>query len=127
LPAERATIAIIMLEHSEGSTSRSGGKAVSRHVPSPARRDRKQAGLSEGGDQRPVSCDVQNGVPMVHGKGHGHYVSREGGRQMLVLERSQGERIRINDTTEVVVLEIHPDHVKVAIDSAAGDATKPQG
>ena len=72
---------------------------------------------------RCVSCDVGNGVPMANNKARGYYVSRGGRRPMLVVERRSGERIRINDTTEVVVLEIHPEQVKVAIECVSeGDA-----
>ena len=46
---------------------------------------------------------------------------------MLVLDRRQGQRIRINGTTEVVVLEIHPDQVRIAIESSPDNVTKAQG
>jgi len=68
--------------------------------------------------RRRVSCEVTNGLPTANGKVRGYYVSRRGGRPMLVVECRSGERIRINDTKEFVVLEIHPDQVRIVIECA---------
>ena len=46
---------------------------------------------------------------------------------MFILECRQGERIRINGTMEVVVLEIHPDEVKFNIASSPDDVMYSQG
>jgi hypothetical protein len=73
-----------------------------------------------------VSCDVGNGLPTANGKARGYYVSRGDGRPMLVVERRSGDRIRINAMTEVVVLEIHPDRVMVAV-KTPGNITTSSG
>jgi len=78
-------------------------------------------------DGLPVCCELCNGLPVVHGKARGHYVSRTGGRRMLVLERSQGERIRINEATELVVMEVHPERVMIAVVSSSGDGARRAG
>lgn len=73
---------------------------------------------------RCVACEVGNGLPIVNGKAAGYYISRQDGHRMLVLERRSGERIRINGTAEVVILEVHPDLVKLAIEYLPDDAAK---
>jgi carbon storage regulator len=79
------------------------------------------------GDGRCVSCKVDNGLPMVHGKARGYYVSHRGGRRTLVVVRGRGERIRINGTTEIVILEIHADQVNIAIKSLPDVTTRSHG
>ena len=81
-----------------------------------------QVRLFSGGNGRHVSCEVRDGLPKVHHKVRGHYVSRQGGPPRLVLERGRGDRIRINGTTDVVVLEIHAGQLKIAIESLPDDA-----
>jgi hypothetical protein len=61
---------------------------------------------------------------MANGKARSYYVSRHDGHRMLVVERRSGDRIRINSTTEVVILEIHPDLVKLAIECLPDDGAK---
>ena len=56
----------------------------------------------------------------------GHYVSRQGGSRMLVLERRRGERLRINGTAEIVILEVHAEYVKITIESSPDNAAKLQ-
>jgi hypothetical protein len=67
---------------------------------------------------------VGDGLPLANGKAHGYYVSRHDGRRLLVLERRSGERIRINGTAEVVILEIRPGRVKLAINCVPDDGAK---
>jgi len=55
---------------------------------------------------------------MIHGHAWGYYASRDGAR-MLVVECGADHRIRINDTVEIVVLEIGNGTVQVRIDDAA--------
>lgn len=96
-----------MPQHAEGrSTLGCGAAAAARHASSAARQDAKQVGRFSGGDGRCLSCEVRNGFPTVSGKVPGYYLSHNGGRRTLVLEGHQGDRIRINDTTELIVLEI---------------------
>jgi hypothetical protein len=75
-------------------------------------------------DGRCVSCEVGNGLPIANGKAPGYYVSRHDGHRMLVVERGTGERLRINGSIEVVILEIHPDLVKFAIECLLDDRAK---
>lgn len=76
-----------------------------------------QGGSFPAGRARVIACEVGDGLPTVHGKGRAHYVSHQEGSRMLVLERSCGDRIRINATVEVTVVEIGPDEVKIAIET----------
>jgi hypothetical protein len=64
-----------------------------------------------------IECDVRDGLPTVRGKGRAHYVTGQSGRHMLIVERRLGERIRINSTTEVVILDIAPDVIRIAIET----------
>lgn len=97
-------------------SSTCGGEAAMRRSNSAAPRAVPRAGLSSGADGRCVACEVRNGLPMVRGKVRGHYVSHQGGSRMLVIERGRGDRIRINDSTEIVVLEIYADRVMIAVE-----------
>jgi len=45
---------------------------------------------------------------------------------MLVVKLRLGERLRINRTTEVVILEIGSDMVKVGVERAADNVVKPR-
>jgi carbon storage regulator CsrA len=38
---------------------------------------------------------------------------------MLVMDRKQGERIRINDTTEIVILEVNQQQVTIAVETSS--------
>jgi hypothetical protein len=67
-----------------------------------------------------IECEVHDGVPTVSGKARAHYRTGPGGRRMLVVDRHVGQRIRINATTEIVVLEISPDVVTIAVETAPG-------
>ena len=117
-----------MLEHPEGgSTSNCGTEAVAQHTLSVPRQDPRQAEYSSRGDGRYLSCEVRNGLATIHDAVWSYYLSRHDGRRMLVLELCQGERIRINGTAAVVVLEIHPDRVTTAIECVMDDATKAHG
>jgi hypothetical protein len=64
-----------------------------------------------------IDCEIQSGVPTVRGKAQAHYVTGPSGQRMLVVDRKPGERIRINDTTEVVILEIGPNQVTVSVET----------
>ena len=44
-----------------------------------------------------------------------YYLFRKDGSRLLVLERRNGQRIRVNETTELVVLEAHKYEVTFAI------------
>jgi hypothetical protein len=85
------------------------GKAAAPRGPNSGKRRRK-------GER--IECEVREGVPTVHGKARAHYATGQSGGRMLVFERGAGERIRINATTEVVILEVGSNQVKVAIETA---------
>src|SRR3974377_667306 len=55
-----------------------------------------------------IDCEFRDGLATVRGKGIAHYTTGQNGRHMLIVDRRPGERIRINSTTEVVILEIGP-------------------
>jgi len=63
-----------------------------------------------------ITCRCGDGIPAFNGGGRGYYVSR-GGTRMLVMECKPGQRVRINDTIEVVVLATGDDEVRLAIDA----------
>lgn len=109
------------------SPARSDGETVARYTNFAEPEVSQPVGPSVGGNGRCVSCEVRNGLPTLLGNARGHYVSRQGGSRMLVFDRRPGQRIRINGTTEVVVLEIHPDQVTIAIETSPDDVTTSQG
>lgn len=55
----------------------------------------------------------------MNGHGWSYYVSQRGKWPMLVLGGRSGERIRINDSVDLVVLGIGRDHVRLGIESEA--------
>ena len=63
-----------------------------------------------------IDCEFYDGLATVRGKGPAHYSTGENGRQTLIVDRRPGERIRINSTTEVLILEIGPGDILVAIE-----------
>ena len=77
--------------------------------------------------QQCVSCDVRQGLPRISGNIWSYYVSRQGGHQMLVLGRKPSERIRINDTTDIVVLAIRNGQVELGIERVPGVDTTAAG
>jgi hypothetical protein len=64
-----------------------------------------------------ATCEIRDGIPRTNG--WGYYASR-GGSRMLVMERRSDQRIRINDSIEIIVLEIGDDKVRLGIDGAPG-------
>jgi Global regulator protein family len=70
-----------------------------------------------GADRRSVSCEVRENTVLMRDRVWSYYKSQQGKRQMLVLDRGQGERMRINGCVELIVLGIENDQVKLAIES----------
>ncbi|HBO46444.1 MAG TPA: hypothetical protein DD670_21455 [Planctomycetaceae bacterium] len=64
-----------------------------------------------------MTCGIRDGIPTIDGGGRGHYVSR-GGVQMLVVQCRPGQRIRINDSIEVIVLTTDDEEVRLGIGAA---------
>jgi hypothetical protein len=67
-----------------------------------------------------ANCEVREGIPTT--QGWGYYASRNGSR-MLVLDRRLDQRIRINGTVEIVVLEAGDEKVRLGIEGALGSDT----
>ncbi len=64
---------------------------------------------------RCVQCEIHEGLPVIHQRVSSHYVSKPGGGCMLTLERKPGERIRIGDSLDVVVLAIDSHAVRLGL------------
>jgi hypothetical protein len=60
------------------------------------------------------SCQIRDRIPRINGRARGYYTSRNGVR-MLIVEPSVNQRMRINGTLEVVVLEIGDGEVRLGI------------
>jgi hypothetical protein len=64
-----------------------------------------------------IDCDVHDGLPTIRGKAKAHYITGKNGSPLLVVERRAGERIRINATTDLVILAVTGDSVRIAVES----------
>lgn len=64
-----------------------------------------------------ATCEIRDGIPRTNG--WGYYASHDGTR-MLVMERRPDQRIRINGTVEIVVLEADNERVRLGIDGTPG-------
>ena len=62
-----------------------------------------------------LSCKLQNGIPTVHGSDSGYYHFSQEGKRFLVLNRRQDESILIDNTIDIVVLEVKDDEVILGI------------
>jgi hypothetical protein len=60
-------------------------------------------------------CEIRDGIPTT--KGWGYYAFRNGVR-LLVVERGLDQRIRINGTIEIIVLEAGNEKVRLGIEGA---------
>ena len=68
-----------------------------------------------------IECEIRDGMPTVRGKAPAYYLTGPGAGRMLIIERRAGERIRINSTTEVVVLDVGPESIRIAIETVSQD------
>jgi hypothetical protein len=100
----------------EGPSPRSPEGAV-RCTESGASGRRKELKPPAKAAQECVDCQVRGGLPTVRGKTRAHYRTGQAGQGMLVIDRRPGERIRINATTEIVILEINSDQVKILVET----------
>ena len=117
----------LMPQEPGGSPTATGAReTVVRHPKSAAGEDPKWPGCCSCAAGRCVYCEVRNGIPSIRGKVPSYYLSPQGGRRVLVLDRRQGDRIEINDTTELLILEIRFNHVKIAIGPLPDQAAKPR-
>ena len=81
--------------------------------------DERWVDVSDAAD-RCVPCEFDGRVSVVRGRVWSYYVSRQGGRLMVVVSRGQGECIRINGTIDVVVLDIHDGEVRLVVSCPPG-------
>ncbi len=75
-------------------------------------RDRKPVA---GSRRRCVDCALCRMIPVIRQRVPCYYVSKPDGGLMLTLERREGERIRICDYVEIVVLAVRASEVKLGI------------
>ncbi len=83
------------------------------------------AGGGDGADR-----DAHQGMPTILGKAHAHYFSGRDGRRMLVVELTQGERLRLDAATDIVILDVGGQQVTVGVElpedrEAAGGGKNP--
>ncbi|MGA2059378.1 MAG: carbon storage regulator [Thermoguttaceae bacterium] len=62
-----------------------------------------------------LSCELQNGIPMVRGAASSYYVFNQNGQRLLILTRKQNESIVIDNVIDIVVLEVNCNEVKLGI------------
>jgi hypothetical protein len=62
-----------------------------------------------------LSCEMQNGIPMVRGAASSYYVFNQNGQRLLILTRKQNESIVIDNAIDIVVLEVNGNEVKLGI------------
>jgi carbon storage regulator CsrA len=62
-----------------------------------------------------LSCDLQNGIPIVRGGNSSYYLFGQDGKRLLILSRKQNQSIIINHSVNIVVLGIKDNEVKLGI------------
>jgi carbon storage regulator CsrA len=62
-----------------------------------------------------LSCELHNGIPIVRGAASSYYVFNQNGQRLLILTRKQNESIVIDNTIDIVVLEVNCNEVKLGI------------
>jgi carbon storage regulator CsrA len=62
-----------------------------------------------------LSCEMQNGIPMIRGAASSYYVFNQNGQRLLILTRKQNESIVIDNDIDIVVLEVNCNEVKLGI------------
>ena len=62
-----------------------------------------------------LSCEMQNGIPMVRGATSSYYVFNQNGQRLLILTRKQNESIVIDNAIDIVVLEVNCNGAKLGI------------
>jgi hypothetical protein len=71
---------------------------------------------------RRLYCELGQGIPIARGSAHGYYVSRRGSPRMLVVDCVAGDRIQISGASEIVILDVGADLVKLCVARQARDA-----
>ncbi|MGA2797329.1 MAG: carbon storage regulator [Thermoguttaceae bacterium] len=62
-----------------------------------------------------LSCELQNGIPVVRGAASSYYVFNQNGQRLLILTRKQNESIVIDNAIDIVILEVNGNEVKLGI------------
>jgi hypothetical protein len=62
-----------------------------------------------------LKCELQNGIPTVGKKISSYYYFSQDGRRMLVISRKKAESIIVDNSINIVVLDIADDEVKLGI------------
>jgi carbon storage regulator CsrA len=63
----------------------------------------------------PLSCEMQNGIPVIQGGISGYYLFNKDCHRLLILTSKPNESIVVDNTIDIVVLEINGDQVKLGI------------
>lgn len=71
-----------------------------------------------------ATCEFRYGILTTDGWG---YYSSSGGTQMLVVERGPNQRIRINGSIEIVILETDHEKVRLGIEGLPDSHTHTRG
>ena len=101
--------------------SESAETATGLHIESTAADHGRRGKPSRIGIGPYVSCNVGQGPPTVNGRVWSYYVSQQDGRQMLVVNRRTGERIRLNNAIEIVILEVDNGRVQIGVATPPDD------
>jgi hypothetical protein len=62
-----------------------------------------------------ISCEMQNGIPVIRGVNSGYYLFSQDGERLLILSRKQNQSIVINHCIDIVIMEIKDDKIKLGI------------
>ena len=71
-----------------------------------------------------LSCEMRNGVPVIRGVSSSYYLFDQSGKRLLILTRKERESIVVNDTIDIVILEIAPNHIKFGIVCPVGTVVR---
>jgi carbon storage regulator CsrA len=95
-----------------GNSDNFGANRSTAHCAAPVC-DRSRAEANP--DQPRLSCEIQDGIPIVRGASSSYYIFNQKGQRLLILTRKRNESIIIDNSIDIVVLEINRDEVKLGI------------
>jgi hypothetical protein len=72
-------------------------------------------------DVPPTAPSAPQPVPRVRGSRSSYYLFQQGGQRMAVTLVDRGARLRINDSIDIVVLEIYDGSVKIGLVERMGE------
>jgi len=70
-------------------------------------------------EEQCVLCELREGIFAARGRVWSYYRSRQGRSPMLVLDRTKGQRLRIDGAVDVAVLDVHNGEVTLSIQIAS--------